>query len=94
MQLVIELLDDYVSVVMQNQRIDGSVMDRRLRQAVIDGDKLPKNHGRLIDADALISSILNGTFGECDNTPQWSNKGLVELLDQCPAVLDAKGELQ
>lgn len=40
MKLLIELPDGYVGVVMRNQRIDGSAMDKLLRQAVIDGTPL------------------------------------------------------
>ena len=40
MKLLIELPDGYVGVVMRNQRIDGSAMDKLLRQAVIDSTPL------------------------------------------------------
>lgn len=56
MQIVIDIPDGYVGVIMSNQKIDGSAMDKLIRQAVIDGIPLPKGHGRLIDADYKVSS--------------------------------------
>lgn len=57
MQMIIELPDNYTKTVMASQRMEGTAMDKVIRQAVIDGTPLPEDHGRLADADALIDSL-------------------------------------
>ncbi len=57
MQIVIEIPDGYVKVVMENQRTEGTAMDKLLRQAVIDGTQLPKGHGRLKDENEIKRMI-------------------------------------
>ena len=51
MQVVIDIPDGYVGVIASNQRMEGSAMDKLIRQAIIDGIVLPKGHGDLIDRD-------------------------------------------
>ena len=63
MQIMIDIPDGYVGVIMANQRMEGSAMDKLIRQAVIDGTILPEGHGRLIDADELTENTLCKTFG-------------------------------
>ena len=59
MQIVIEIPDDYVKVVMANQRTEGTAMDKLLRQAVIDGVQLPKGHGNIYDENDIKKEIKN-----------------------------------
>ena len=54
MKLLIELPDGYVGVVMRNQRIDGSAMDKLLRQAVIDGTPLDEAVIKNVTTDRSI----------------------------------------
>lgn len=42
MFLIVNIPDGYVGVVMRNQRVEGSAMDKMLRQAVIDGTPIDK----------------------------------------------------
>ena len=64
MQIIIDIPDGYVGVIMKNQRMEGSVMDKLIRQAIIDGIQLPKGHGDLVDRDRIISDGVNKGF--CD----------------------------
>ena len=64
MQIVIEIPDGYVKVVMANQRTEGTAMDKLLRQAVIDGEPLPKGHGDLVDRNEVIESLFDFRKGK------------------------------
>lgn len=37
MKLIIDIPDGYVGVIMSNQRMEGSAMDKLIRQAIING---------------------------------------------------------
>ena len=60
MKLLIELPDGYVGVVMRNQRIDGSAMDKLLRQAVIDGTPLDEVVIKNVTTDRSIQLSFGG----------------------------------
>ena len=64
MKIMIDIPDGYVGVIMKNQRMEGSIMDKLIRQAIIDGTQLPKRHGDLVDRDKIISDGVNKGF--CD----------------------------
>lgn len=81
MQIVIEIPDGYVKVVMENQRTEGTAMDKLLRQAVIDGEPLPKGHGDLID----INEITAFKELEC-------NGHNVEILDEFTVIIESDKE--
>lgn len=66
MELLIKLPEGYVGTVMRNQKINGSAMDKMLRQAVIDGIPLPKGHGDLIDRDEVNELEERLCATECD----------------------------
>lgn len=86
MKIVIDIPDGYVGVVMQNQKIDGSAMDKLLRQAVIDGTPLPKGHGDLKDNDTLDTIFLNAT-----NSPnkKLSYEEISNLILDAPTIIEA-----
>lgn len=89
MQLIIEIPDDYIKVVMANQRTEGTAMDKLLRQAVIDGEPLPKGHGRLIilSEEKLKENQINLDF----SFQKWI--GEVDLSNAMVAIIEAdKGD--
>jgi len=57
MQIVIDIPDGYLGIIMSNIRIEGSIMDKRIRQAIRNGKVLPKGHGDLIDRTELKNVI-------------------------------------
>ena len=64
MQVVIDIPDGYVGVIASNQRMDGSALDKLIRQAIIDGTVLPKGHGELIDKDVVLDMMNHGILEE------------------------------
>ncbi len=50
-------------------------------KAIVNGTLLPKEHGRLIDADELYESLIFPT--------EQFAKGFKELLDDAPTVIEA-----
>lgn len=62
MQVVIDIPDGYVGVIMKNQRMEGSIMDKMIRQAIIDGVQLPKGHGTLKDVDNIKTAFPSGEY--------------------------------
>jgi hypothetical protein len=94
MDLLIKLPDGYVGVVMRNQKMNGSAMDKLLRQAVIDGTPLPKGHGRLIDADETIKtlkSLGNRDYRREKGTIQEAEK-MLSYDEYTPTILEADTE--
>ena len=82
MQIVIDIPDGYVGVVMSNQRMEGSAMDKLIRQAIIDGTPLPKGHGDLIDRNTVqMSAEKFHSLGDL-HTAQW-------VVDNTPIVIPA-----
>ena len=64
MKIVIDIPDGYVGVIASNQRMEGSAMDKLIRQAIIDGTPLPKGHGDLIDKTALLNEMAMTPIAE------------------------------
>lgn len=62
MQIVIDIPDGYVGAITSNQRMEGSAMDKLIRQAIIDGTPLPKGHGDLIDRDVAYAEFDDRCF--------------------------------
>ena len=70
-ELVIKIPEEKLSII-KNKRYCG-LYDSDLYKAIANGISLPKEHGRLIDADKLTENILCQTFGlrsvDIDNAP-------------------------
>ena len=58
MQIVIEIPDNYDIGKIEN----GSIASKIILNAVKNGTPLPKGHGRLIDADALLKRHLGADY--------------------------------
>lgn len=56
MQIVITLPDAYAEIIPKVQ--NGSIASKKILEAVKGGIVLPKNHGRLIDADDVNNHII------------------------------------
>jgi len=75
MQIVIDIPEYYY------HKIEKSAQEGyELHQIVVDGIKLPKGHGKLIDADAVIEKMNNS-----DEQPRTPNEQYA--WDFCQAIL-------
>lgn len=96
MQIVIEIPDGYLGVIMKNQRMEGSAMDKLIRQAVIDGTPLPEVHGRLGDLEELEQRISNFVERDASITDEYTvirQRFIVDGIRQTPTIIEAdKGE--
>lgn len=67
MQIVIDLPDDVYSVIVKQYRKDKELQTRdNLYKAVANGTVIPKGHGRLIDADAVLAEPFGNTYKDID----------------------------
>ena len=57
MKIVIELNDETYKEVIDRTEYDTLSLGIKLIEAVQNGTPLPKNHGRLIDADVLVEGM-------------------------------------
>lgn len=79
MQVVIEIHENLFNALKDNDYIP---YDRPIKDAIIDGIILPKNHGRLIDADALKKAYKSG------------NWDLHKVLDGAETIIEAESEVR
>lgn len=86
MRLIIEIPDAmYENAV--NDLMCGNFADR-----IKQGNVLPKNHGRLIDADAYKEQ--NGDILDCEiDHPKYQDT-LRELIDNAPTIIEADKETE
>lgn len=98
MQIVIEIpkfpwiedIKDFKSAVKEYDK--GSAFDHAIREALLLGTPLPKNHGRLIDADEL-KTMSYEVFLDTDNPNRADGlsacNGLVEDdIDLAPTIIE------
>ena len=70
---------------------------RSLGEAVRDGTPLPKNHGRLIDADAFVKYCTDGLsfFLPMFKTEEYRNlaidvtKSIIKDIEEAPTIIEA-----
>lgn len=63
-------------------------------EGVVEGTPLPKEHGRLIDADALIKQ-LEAMANNRWNIQVGASKGLeeaIDIVDDAPTIIEAESE--
>lgn len=90
MKIVIEIPDGYVKVIMANQRTEGSAMDKLIRQAIIDGTPLPKEHGRLIDVGQCDRKLF---YQQCGGENSLITvKTAFDMLLSLPTIIEADKE--
>ncbi len=85
MQIVMEI-DEKLYNYMQTEKYDEHLdkrFDYQIRFAVKDGVPLPKGHGRLIDADALLKDVR-------DNSESYFADDFAhEWVDVAPTIIEA-----
>ncbi len=86
---MIKLPDGYVGTVMKNQKIDGSAMDKLLRQAVIDGTPLPKGHGDLKDANKLKHTFISWSMAVQGH---FTDADIASIVCNSPTIIEADSE--
>ena len=92
MKLLIDIPDGYVGVIMSNQRMEGSAMDKLLRQAVIDGTPLPKGHGVLKDTDAICKDIISALGIRDENYLLEAEKAIYKRIKNATTIIEADTE--
>ena len=66
MQIVININEsDYKTLIINGGNCSIS-MAERIIDSVFQGKKLPKGHGRLIDADAVLEEPIGNTYKDID----------------------------
>lgn len=63
----------------------GWALAENVREAIKSGTPLPKGHGRLIDADALIAKVED--LGACNGVSEGA-------IDRAPTIIEADKEYQ
>ena len=90
MQIVINIDDNLYTRLFDNG--DEYVEDmRKACVAIRKGKPLPKEHGRLIDADELYGDFIDGTEGyDCQT---WNRIEIGDIIEYAPTIIEAdKGE--
>ena len=83
MQVVINISkDDFEEICMQARMVEdtGSLFGR-IRKAISHSTPLPKGHGRLIDADALVKKMEEREEKLKDDRSMWETAGVETALD-------------
>lgn len=65
MQIVIDMSEEEYNRIKEN---DCGLFNGRFFQMIRDGIPLPKGHGRLIDADAVLEEPIGDTYIDLDIT--------------------------
>lgn len=66
MQIVIDINENDYKTLMINGGNCSISMAERIIDSVYQGKKLPKGHGRLIDADAVLEEPIGNTYKDID----------------------------
>ena len=89
MKLVIEIDEERYSDV-KNQVKNG--IDNPLKVIIANGKPLPKGHGRLIDADALVKKMEEREEKLKDDRSMWETATVETALDMyAPTIIEADG---
>ena len=80
MKLIIDISEDVYTRLFDNSTEDYTITNDDLftiAKSIRKGTPLPKNHGRLIDADAIDT--------------RWSDPEVSQTLDEAPTIIEADG---
>ena len=70
----------------------GKTLLATLLRAIRNGTPLPKGHGRLIDADALVKKMEEREEKLKDDRSMWETAGVETALDMyAPTIIEADG---
>lgn len=94
MKITIDIPEELIIYcINRNMPVDCEMFARKIIEDIANGTPLPKGHGRLIDADALIKSIekkserlknLDTINGLC---------GAINLIYDAPTIIEADKEV-
>ena len=93
MEIVIEIDDKLYERISYLEPRSSTILDRLLR-AVQKGTPLPKNHGRLIEADKVVSQLANAIpYMIFDSKDEAYVEGLQRAkieIDDAPTIIGAE----
>lgn len=90
MQIVIDIPEEDWKFIKES---DGCRWSRAILEGVINGTPLPKGHGRLIDADALVKKMEEREEKLKDDRSMWETAGVETALDMfAPTIIEADKE--
>ena len=82
MQIVIEIPDQKYKWIVNNPQ----TYTDELHEAIRNGTPLPKNHGRIIDADELYGDFIDGTEGyDCQT---WNRIEIGDIIEDAPTIIE------
>lgn len=85
MKIVIDIPDNSMDYIDNYEK--GSLFDIVLTNAVKNGIQLPKNHGRLIDADDLKWELTDKEW-----ITDYYGDGLEDIINEAPTVIERSDE--
>jgi hypothetical protein len=93
MQIVIDIPEEIYNYI-HNEHISMRVCDgHKVARAIANGILLPKNHGRLIDADALEKKMCDREEELGDDRAMWESSAVSVALDMfAPTIIEADKE--
>ena len=83
MKIVIDIPKNYYNDLMTLEVGENEHLSYEM-EMIRNGTQLPKGHGRLIDADDLISDLIFPT--------KQFEEGFKELIGDAPTIIDAESE--
>lgn len=86
MKIVIEISEDKYKRIVEKYDTFPVEMKEWGLNAIKNGTPLPKEHGRLIDADKLHHCECKGNFSECDTC---LDDDLCNLVNDAPTIIKA-----
>lgn len=90
MKLIIEIPDFVYALAEKTNIIRANI--EGLEKAIIDGKPIPKGHGRLIDADALLAQFRDGTEGyDCATYTRYEIGNIIDLEE---TIIEAESEAE
>jgi hypothetical protein len=95
MQIVIDIPEKQYCRIMQSHRrgVERFVSKEAMMYAIKTGTPLPKEHGRLIDADALEKKMCDREEELGDDRAMWESSAVSVALDMfAPTVIEADKE--
>ena len=89
MKLVIDIPDAYMKgVKIEN----GSLVSKKILDAVYSGTPLPKGHGALKDTDAICKDIISALGIRDENYLLDAEKAMYKRIKNAPVIIEADKE--
>ena len=85
METVIKISDTLMEYIVKGRDLSEE-QNYEMACAIVDGTPLPKNHGRLIDADELYGDFIDGTEGYDCNT--WNRIEIGDIIEDAPTIIE------